>query len=926
MYRDLLIMTLIIIGLLYYNTLTFYNFVIISIISIITLIICKSGGATAADEGFENFDTNRTIHYGDGVTVWSHNNTFMQVDKNGTLTSTASLTSPEAMPHNWIAHHFTIESAKDSRWWLGSRSPVKYGDTIYLRAWNVNWVSSDDNTVVGTNDKRGDHEKLILENPNRTGQYINFGDDIVLKTWNGMYISNPNGKDNYLQVPKIDQSTTFNIYDSYGSGKNINWSVRGHATQSTTLSYRDANSAIDGNETTFSSTTNEPNPWWQVDFPRDIDITNISIINRKDCCQERLKNFTVSLFDHQGNNVWSRVFKDIRKIYNIPLVGRIGRTLRIQLTNKNYLSLAEVKVYGSPVDYSRLLEVPLVADIITKEVPINEGYRKIFYHDVLPYIGKNKSLSLSFFIKPLKNDNKNGVILSLKDLFITLEDNVPVLNVKTESSNDIKKFKSKTALIADQWNHVTIIAKSLLTPEAGWLYGEFIDKSEKDPLGPCCYIVNPKLREYYRLENPGKFSNEIKNEWKSHYVKNMTYKGNLVNNVSSVSIYVNGLISLQNNLDSPVAINNNPMTVGATKDNKAFNGILNMLRYYNYAISDNVVIRDSKLQHNTVSVKLIRGTVDTNSSITVPANKLPPLKSESSVSLWLYTYRPASGSGNSDNIYSSSYSPIMKFDNTSNRLYAPVTVSQSSKTNGIGLTDMEIKPNNWYHVTQVLKDKEQILYVNGIIRARATLSSSVRYGMGPFVIGGFPGKISDLYMHNFALDEDEVNDFMGRHPDYAIHNRINKMWADLGCTTNLFKNPYSDMADRLKELKDDELKNFLEKNKKVNEICYGVSNIPTNDNDNNNDNNDNNEQNTVLDNTTINNIIDSKANISNDKIYQHLISEINKLNDNQKQDDNYQKLIKKLNTMTQSDIEDTSQPTKYLEFIGQINKCKQKQN
>ena len=129
------------------------------------------------------------------------------------------------------------------------------------------------------------------------------------------------------------------------------------ATQSSTYSHSAnpvASKAVDGNtngifniaSTTHTNDDNEA--WWEVDLIHQSEISLVTLYNRIDCCKERLTNFQVQLFDNahsiirkvsQGSTVQNR--------YDFTFPEKtIARYVRVQLLGKNYLSLAEVEVFG----------------------------------------------------------------------------------------------------------------------------------------------------------------------------------------------------------------------------------------------------------------------------------------------------------------------------------------------------------------------------------------------------------------------------------------------------------------------------------------------------------------------------------------------------------------------------------------------------
>lgn len=146
------------------------------------------------------------------------------------------------------------------------------------------------------------------------------------------------------------------------------------ATQSSTLNNTaipDASKAIDGNfATAFGSgstthtTPGNPGPvFWETTFESPIGINEISLYNRGDCCQDRLTNFRVSIFNGDAE-VWGQDF--FTEAGTVPpgifsiqensggFIG-IGDRVRVELiggtnfgaTGSDVLSLREVEIYGT---------------------------------------------------------------------------------------------------------------------------------------------------------------------------------------------------------------------------------------------------------------------------------------------------------------------------------------------------------------------------------------------------------------------------------------------------------------------------------------------------------------------------------------------------------------------------------------------------
>ncbi len=64
--------------------------------------------------------------------------------------------------------------------------------------------------------------------------------------------------------------------------------------------------AVDGEPSTFSHTGDgDLSPWWTVDLGATYAVDEITILNRDNCCPERLYNATVTVLDDAGNPAWT---------------------------------------------------------------------------------------------------------------------------------------------------------------------------------------------------------------------------------------------------------------------------------------------------------------------------------------------------------------------------------------------------------------------------------------------------------------------------------------------------------------------------------------------------------------------------------------------------------------------------------------------
>ena len=130
------------------------------------------------------------------------------------------------------------------------------------------------------------------------------------------------------------------------------------ARQSSTFDPRGlAQHAVDGNtnghynDKSVTHTLTEDEAWWEVDLLGESKVFYVYIYNRVDCCQNRLTNFDIKFFDYLRRAVSSVHYGGPAKNeYGIGLQDPVvARYVRVQLRDRNPLSLAEMQVLGTVV-------------------------------------------------------------------------------------------------------------------------------------------------------------------------------------------------------------------------------------------------------------------------------------------------------------------------------------------------------------------------------------------------------------------------------------------------------------------------------------------------------------------------------------------------------------------------------------------------
>ena len=171
---------------------------------------------------------------------------------------------------------------------------------------------------------------------------------------------------NYTVTASVGSlSTTFSLTNLLGGGTNL--ALGGTATQSSTLpGTAGASLAVDGNtdgnfyDGSVTATNQDVNAWWQVDLGTSASINTVTIWNRTDCCGSRLSDYwvfvsntpflasdTPATLQTRAGTFASHQTTAPNPSTTIAVGGAQGRYVRVQLSDTDYLSLAEVQVTGT---------------------------------------------------------------------------------------------------------------------------------------------------------------------------------------------------------------------------------------------------------------------------------------------------------------------------------------------------------------------------------------------------------------------------------------------------------------------------------------------------------------------------------------------------------------------------------------------------
>ena len=242
---------------------------------------------------------------------------------------------------NWLDSSVTATNNDAQAWWqvdLGGMFPVQHVDV-----WNRTDCCGD--RLTNFNVVLLDANQSIVSSVNYPSQA---GAPTTIQiTGTARYLKVQLVGTNYLSLAEVQV---------WGTAVS-NLALNKPATQSSTLQGSGgalASLAVDGNASgnwldySVTATNNDPQAWWQVDLGAPQVIQSVEVWNRTDCCGDRLSNFNVILLDSSQSVVTNVNVPGQGGTPTVLPISGLARFVKIQLVGTNFLSLAEVRVWGTP--------------------------------------------------------------------------------------------------------------------------------------------------------------------------------------------------------------------------------------------------------------------------------------------------------------------------------------------------------------------------------------------------------------------------------------------------------------------------------------------------------------------------------------------------------------------------------------------------
>jgi len=785
-------------------------------------------------EGFDLEDDSRILRYGDIITIWSPSvNKFLQADPTagnkmnkfpfGKVNLSNSLISSEDIPSSMDWVNFMIVDAKDPGD-IGNTGPIKFGSSVYLKTVNFQdgkfiptYVAPNKDNSVYLSAERYDgdankaQQQIVIESA--TGLQnsdIHYGDMIFLKTWredmNYIHVSRGNEV-----ILSNSNAITRNFYlsDRFGQGRNIDWARRGTTAQSSTNNNLYSQFSIDGNILTFSSTSKQQKPWWEVTLPKDVLVSRIVITNISDTSQSSLDKFNIQLIDFDNTLVDAKPYDGNRQEkYTWEDVNQIGRKIRIELNKTDQLNIADVRVYGQAVNYSLLLNEEMSKNLLANKT-FTDKTNIFFKHRSLPRVVKDMTVMFVLELSQLPKEISNIMIKSK-----TIEENrTPNLLihpskknnnyatmqyiVSTEAGNNElgENFLINYNVLANKKFHFTAVHNAGVSKENEWAPCRFTSKEN-----PGDYVCNFSTRELYKIviSDSEEFKKEkfIQLDDPNNYGFRMKGLYNDELSIPTIQIFINGLLNTTYKLNSRIRQNTDTLTIGAFKNYPGFTGEMSYLKYSNRVIPEEYIHKESQILTGRMTIQVLNApvTVATQNIVKIDPNVLPDISSnkpEYTLQLWFNSQRPITGTGNDE--------PIVQYGEEGIFFYSDKNaVYTKSNTGDVGIDqgNYSVPVDQWIHVAYVVKEENASLYFNGKKTATKALGKKeIKHDSFAMIkLGGFNGMLGNVQFSNYGWSELEIKNALISNPIKGAMDKVRDEFKKAGCPADPIDptNPYVD--------------------------------------------------------------------------------------------------------------------------------------
>ena len=598
--------------------------------------------------------------------------------------------------------------------------------------------------------------------------------------------------DNTIYITEsLNDHSIFTITDNYGQTEDIDWAKYGETSQSSTYDNYTSNLAVDGQYETFSQTLNDISPWFKLKLPKDIFIKTIHIENRKTTNKDilnRLRDFDVTIFDSNGIIITAKHFDYGGEGVTWDNINVIGRLIKIQLRNQDYLHINQLNVFGNTSFNKKYNKY---STDIGDHLELNNVY---IAHN-LPHT-RNK-LSITFW--GMMNLNNIATDMNILNKGTNMSLICKNKNLYLQVNDDI--FNIETTLPISGWNHYTIVIDGGINSYTGWQLVQF-NEPPSGSVDVCCYYVNSLIKQYYKGESNVIYNPQILD---SKYSNELTYMGKLPadSNKPKVTFYINGHIVKIFNLTSvPQFDDTNDLIIGkhinvhdkhintnnannannANNTNNANNAnpiTLENVKYFNYILTEKDILHISKKPSINTTNNLLNDWNKPSGYISIDPMNYPSINEFWTLTFWIIS------KGIRLKVHDQIQQVLsglidINIDNNG-------TLNIQNINSGVDVFD-----DKWHHVSVSYSNKLYKIYIDtNLVRTgpgnnKNNIQPIVDF-RNPIIITNFNGQIYKLELSNYVITKSKLIDGFSNKPDDISRKILIELWKINGCSTDIIK-------------------------------------------------------------------------------------------------------------------------------------------
>lgn len=784
------------------------------------------------------------------------------------------VSDPNNLPVWFSWENFYIEDARLAYGtFRGNTNKVPYNSPIYLQGQSRNNINQTYVTIVSNklnvSESRDANAQFTLEpvDTNSVNLYVRYGDKVYIKhIGTNQYIAIVNYTNDSIKLTTIkDKNSQWHIFNQMGYGHNrqVDWAREGLATMSSIYANKKylPSNCTDGDRNTFchsDSDLDTKEPYIDIHLTRLIDIKKVSILNRQDCCKDRLGKFWVKIFydsiqKETGKLESALVYKSentvtaTQDVFSLENISAVGNRVRVQLSNtgaKRILNLATVSVFGDPVFNTVGVNTQIVENslyVLYKPLQISE---KMAIPVNINCVNTNCNFAVHYMIN-LSDSFSGGTILSIDKLKMKINKSgkVVVNYYLQNSESNMQTLVGKTELQKQRFNYVTLFVYAGINQENGWT-------KIKNKQTNTYILVNDIEKKYLSTSANSSNSSQF-TAVDSVPLEQYEYLGHVKadhENVPFMRLFVN------RKLDSNISFTqSNKVVVGQPKlELYPLKGYIGPLKITNYYYTNESIVKIVSFEEN---VNL--GNYEISDNKRVPGVKLPTFGSLGySIAFWLYidsenmqngVYCVLNKKNNLVVLYNSNeYVLEFKFTNTKNEsVVYKVPFSH---------TIVPFQYNHFAVVVDNVKQSCKIFHNLKAVQTKKTVASLRMDNVEALLVGNcnnsnnmpLKGKMNQLNVANYAYGQKMLEKLYieNDHLTKAIE-KVNNLFHSIGCPADILdsRKPNAELQqmylstmsrdpsvlqknfERVKNFADDFIENPDNNPEKVRmlEMCYGAA-------------------------------------------------------------------------------------------------------